>query len=43
MDVNNFIKAAEKGDLQRVKEYIDGGGYVNAKKEVSEYFDIILV
>ena len=35
MDVSTFIKAAESGDLQKVKEYIDGGGYVDAKKEVS--------
>jgi hypothetical protein len=35
MNVNTFIKAAENGDLQRVKEYIDGGGYVDAKKTVS--------
>ena len=43
MDVNSFIKAAENGDLQSVKEYIDGGGDVDAKLEVSEYFDIILI
>ncbi len=43
MDVNTFIKAAENGDLRSVKEYIDGGGDVNAMKEVSEYFDIILI
>lgn len=35
MDVVSFIKAAENGDLERVKEYIDGGGDVDAKKKVS--------
>jgi len=35
MDVNTLIKAAENGDLQKVKEYIDGGGNVDAKNEVS--------
>ena len=35
MDVNTFIKAAENGDLQKVKEYIDGGDDVNAEDKVS--------
>ena len=35
MDVNTFIKAAESGDLQKVTDYIDGGGKVDAKNEVS--------
>ena len=35
MDLVSFIKAAENGDLERVKEYIDGGGDVDAKKKVS--------
>jgi hypothetical protein len=35
MDVNTFIKAAKNGDLQKVKEYIDGGGYVDAEDKVS--------
>ena len=36
MNVNNtFIKAARYGDLQKVKEYIDGGGDVNAEDKVS--------
>ena len=43
MDVNTFIKAAENGDLQCVNKYIDGGGYVDAKKEVSQFFYFILI
>jgi hypothetical protein len=35
MNVDNFIKAAENGELQKVKEYINGGGKVDAKYEVS--------
>ncbi len=35
MNVNTLIKAAENGDLQKVIEYIDGGGKVDAKNEVS--------
>jgi hypothetical protein len=35
MNVNTFIEAAENGDLQKVKDYIDGGRKVNATNEVS--------
>ena len=35
MDVDTFIEAARNGDLQKVKEYIDGGGDVNAEDKVS--------
>jgi len=35
MNVNTFIRAAKNGDLQKVKEYIHGGGKVDAKNEVS--------
>jgi hypothetical protein len=31
MDVNTFIRAAENGELQKVKEYVNGGGKVDAK------------
>jgi hypothetical protein len=30
-------------DLQKAIEYIDGGGKVDAKNEVSQYFGIILI
>jgi hypothetical protein len=43
MDVNTFIKAAESGDLQKVKEYIDGGGKVDAKNEVSRAISILIM
>lgn len=34
MNVDTFIKAAKNGDLQEVKDYIDGGGDVNAQDKV---------
>jgi len=34
MDVDFFIKAARDGNLQKIKEYINGGGDVNIKHVV---------
>jgi len=41
MNIDNFNRAAENGDLQKVKEYINGGGKVDVKNEVSRANELI--
>ena len=35
MNVNTFIRDAKYGELQKAIKYVDGGGKVDAKNEVS--------